>query len=100
MPAIGDGFFYCFEAGSGALLWYREIGERISYSAAFQTYPEYPQGLVFFAAENSRAYALDAETGLEVWSSDRLPGSTFYGVLAGCRRREGTSGFEFELSHL
>jgi hypothetical protein len=63
-----DGYFYCFNASDGSLYDYYNVGEKISFSAAFQTYGSYPQGLVFFAAENCKAYALRADTLDVVWN--------------------------------
>jgi hypothetical protein len=52
------------------------VGERIYFSAAYQTYAGYPNGLVFFGASNCKAYALRADTGAHVW--DRaIPGDGF-----------------------
>ena len=71
-----DGYFYCFDASDGSLNWYYDVGERIYFSAAYETYGSYPNGLVFFGASDCRAYALRADTGAYVW--DRaLPGDNF-----------------------
>jgi hypothetical protein len=39
----------------------------IYFSAAYQTYPSYPNGLVFFGGANCKGYALRADTGAFVW---------------------------------
>jgi hypothetical protein len=62
-----DGYFYCFDAVDGSLLWYYQAGVPISFSAAYQTYPSYPNGLVFFGGANCKGYALRADTGAFVW---------------------------------
>ncbi len=62
-----DGYFYCFNAADGSLDWYYNVGAKVSFSAAYQTYPSYPNGLVFFGDENCRAFALRADTGSLVW---------------------------------
>jgi outer membrane protein assembly factor BamB len=71
-----DGYFYCFDATDGSLEWYYNIGVPISFSAAYQTYASYPQGLVFVGGANCKAYALRADTGAFVWER-QLNGDTF-----------------------
>lgn len=70
-----DGFFYAIEAQgarAGRLAWrYRTEGP-ILFSAA------YKDGVVYFASQDSRAYALDARTGALVWRSAKLPGAGFH----------------------
>lgn len=83
-----DGFFYSFHISDGTLDWYYSVGEKISYAAAYSTYSDHPAGIVFFAAENNKAYALEADTGNPVWPPSDLPGSTYVGfwpVIAGER---------------
>lgn len=72
-----DGYFYCFDAANGNLVWYYKVGEKISFSAAYQTYAAFPQGIVFFAAENCCAYALTADSGTLLWKNGPLPADTF-----------------------
>ena len=70
-----DGSFYSiFSSGpnQGELAWKFKTEGPILYSAA------YKDGLVFFASNDSHAYALNAETGQLVWQSPKLPGSGFY----------------------
>ena len=74
-----DGVFYCFDKFDGKLLWFKRTDAPISYAAAYQTYPDEPTGVYFFASQDRCAYALRAETGEEVWRSCDLPGSTFIG---------------------
>lgn len=65
-----DGYFYAVDT-SGKLKWRTLIGQPILYSAA------YHNGKVYFAAQDSFAYALDAQTGSQVWKSPKLPGGGF-----------------------
>lgn len=77
-----DGFFYAFDARDGRLIWHFATGGPISYSAA------HDDGVVFFAANDGRAYALGAEKGDLKWKSEQLPGDGFYSfwpVIAGNR---------------
>ncbi len=71
-----DGYFYAFNTSDGSLAWYYNVGVPVSFSAAYQTYGSYPNGLVFFGAANCKAYALRADTGAFVWSR-QLNGDTF-----------------------
>ncbi|MCP4427092.1 MAG: PQQ-like beta-propeller repeat protein [Chloroflexi bacterium] len=69
-----DGYFYAIHiegTNSGQLAWKYKTGGPILYSAA------YKDGVVFFAANDSRAYALNAATGALVWKSAKLPGAGF-----------------------
>src|SRR5919109_1678598 len=70
-----DGFFYAIHAQGaqrGQLAWkYRTQGS-ILFSAA------YKDGVVYFASQDSHAYALDAQTGSLVWKSAKLPGAGFH----------------------
>jgi outer membrane protein assembly factor BamB len=71
-----DGSFYAIGAhGSdrqGQLIWKYETGGPILYSAA------YKDNVVYFASNDSYAYALNAQTGALVWKSDKLPGAGFH----------------------
>ena len=70
-----DGTFYSIYisgAHQGTLAWKFKTQGSILYSAA------YKDGLVFFASNDSYAYALNAQTGQLVWRSAKLPGSGFY----------------------
>ncbi len=69
-----DGYFYAIHIegpDTGQLAWKYKTGGPILYSAA------YKDGDVFFASNDSRAYALDAATGGLVWQSAKLPGAGF-----------------------
>jgi outer membrane protein assembly factor BamB len=70
-----DGFFYAvYASGSraGQLAWKFETGGPISFSAAYQS------GTLYFASDDSRAYALNSGTGELVWKTDLLPGAGFH----------------------
>jgi outer membrane protein assembly factor BamB len=70
-----DGNFYAiYTEGSdaGQIAWKFKTGGPIHFSAA------YAQGVVYFASNDSYAYALNAETGSLVWKSQKLPGSGFH----------------------
>ena len=94
-----DGYFYAIHAtGStaGTLAWKYKTGGPIHYSAA------YKNGVVFFASNDSRAYALNAQTGALVWKSEKLPGGGFhswwpvvyedYVIFAGSTNYRNSSG--------
>lgn len=83
-----DGYFYCFNAENGTLLWYFRVGEPVGFAAALTLTPQHPSGIVFFAANDCRAYALRADTGEFIWKSEQLPADRFVGfwpVIAGDR---------------
>jgi hypothetical protein len=70
-----DGFFYAVIAegdNAGKLVWKYQTQGPIHYSAA------YKNGVVFFASNDSHAYALDAQSGKQVWKSAKLPGAGFH----------------------
>lgn len=70
-----DGRFYAIQAtgeNAGELLWQYGMGHPILFSAA------YNNNRVFFAANDNRVYALNAQTGDLVWRSERLPGAGFH----------------------
>ncbi len=70
-----DGDFYAIHttgANAGELFWKYTTGAPIHYSAA------YKDGIVYFASNTSRVYALNAQTGAVVWQSAILPGSGFH----------------------
>jgi len=66
-----DGTFYALDANSGLLKWKFKTGGPIRLSAA------YKDGVVYFAADDSYAYALNVATGQQVWKSAKLPGAGF-----------------------
>lgn len=57
---------------AGQLLWEYKAGGAVHYSAAYQ------DGVVYFAADDGRAYALSLYTGAQLWRSDVLPGYGFH----------------------
>lgn len=70
-----DGYFYAvYTEGpkTGQLAWKYKTNGPIEYSAA------YKDGVIFFASNDSHAYALSANTGDLVWKSAKLPGAGFY----------------------
>ena len=70
-----DGFFYAiFTEGSatGQLAWKYKTGGPIHFSAA------YKDGVLYFASDDSHAYALNAVDGTLLWKSMKLPGSGFH----------------------
>lgn len=70
-----DGYFYAVQVEgpeAGKLLWKYQTQGPILFSAA------YKDGLVYFASNDSHAYALAAATGKQVWKSDKLPGAGFH----------------------
>jgi hypothetical protein len=70
-----DGYFYAVHAtGSqaGTLAWKFKTQGPIHFSAA------YKDGVVYFASDDSHAYALNAADGKLVWKSDKLPGAGFH----------------------
>ena len=69
-----DGYFYCFDASNGSYLWSYQTIEPIELTAAYQTYPDQPQGVVFFAAKDLCAYALNADDGSLIWKTPQLEG--------------------------
>ncbi|MBN1137753.1 MAG: PQQ-binding-like beta-propeller repeat protein [Anaerolineae bacterium] len=56
----------------GTLAWSYQAGGPILYSAAYQ------DNTIYFASNDSHAYALNATTGELVWRSAKLPGSGFH----------------------
>jgi hypothetical protein len=93
-----DGFFYAIHADgplAGQLVWKFATEGPILFSAA------YKDGVVYFASQDSHAYALDAESGALVWQSAKLPGAGFHSfwpvvyqdrvIFAGSRNYPSTS---------
>ncbi|HSL30758.1 MAG TPA: PQQ-binding-like beta-propeller repeat protein, partial [Anaerolineales bacterium] len=70
-----DGFFYAIHTAgpqTGQLAWKYQTQGPILFSAA------YKDGVVYFASQDSHAYALDAESGALIWQSAKLPGAGFH----------------------
>jgi outer membrane protein assembly factor BamB len=71
-----DGYLYAVYANDhsqkGALAWKFKTGGPVLFSAAYKDHT------VYFASEDSYAYALNATTGALVWKSARLPGAGFH----------------------
>lgn len=71
-----DGTLYAIGAQGtpyqGQLLWKFKTGGPIHLSAAYR------DGIVYFAANDNYAYALDVETGAVVWKSEKLPGDGYH----------------------
>jgi outer membrane protein assembly factor BamB len=78
-----DGYFYAvYVQGTraGQLAWRYQTQGSIHFSAA------YKDGAVYFASDDSYAYALNAQSGALVWKSAKLPGAGFHSwwpVIAG-----------------
>ncbi|MCK6624336.1 MAG: PQQ-like beta-propeller repeat protein [Anaerolineae bacterium] len=70
-----DGAMYAIGAhgtpNQGQQLWKFQTDGPIHLSAA------YKDGIVYFAANDNYAYALQASTGNQVWKSNKLPGEQF-----------------------
>ncbi len=71
-----DGYMYAIgahgTAQQGQLLWRFKTGGPIHLSAA------YKDGIVYFAANDNYAYAVRADTGAQVWKSQKLPGDGYH----------------------
>ncbi|MCA9917803.1 MAG: PQQ-binding-like beta-propeller repeat protein [Anaerolineales bacterium] len=70
-----DGKLYAITisgANTGQLAWSYQTGGPILFSAA------YNNGTLYFASNDSHAYALNATTGALVWKSAKLPGAGFF----------------------
>ncbi|MBN1934407.1 MAG: PQQ-binding-like beta-propeller repeat protein [Anaerolineae bacterium] len=68
-----DGAMYALEnhGSTVSLLWKYETQGPIPFSAAYR------DNTLYFASNDARAYALNAQTGQLVWQSARLPGAGF-----------------------
>jgi outer membrane protein assembly factor BamB len=66
-----DGYFFAFNAQTGALVWKYQTAGPILFSAA------YKDGIVYFASNDDYAYALNASNGSLVWKSGKFPGQGF-----------------------
>lgn len=58
-------------ASQGQLLWKFQAGGAIRLTAA------YKDGVVYFAASDNHAYAVNAVTGAQIWKSAKLPGDGY-----------------------
>lgn len=70
-----DGKMYAITisgANIGKLAWSYQTGGPVLFSAA------YNNGIIYFASNDSFAYALNATTGALAWKSAKLPGAGFY----------------------
>ncbi len=70
-----DGCMYAIHAQgpqAGQLAWKYATQGPILFSAAYR------DGVVYFASQDSHAYALDAQSGNLVWKSAKLPGAGFH----------------------
>jgi len=69
-----DGFMYALrDTGiAGELVWKFQTDGPVLFSAA------YNNNTIFFASNDSHAYALNAENGNLVWKSEKLPGAGFH----------------------
>jgi len=70
-----DGYFYAIHSEGeniSKLAWKYKTGGPIHFSAA------YKDEVIFFASNDSHAYALDARTGTLIWKSAKLPGAGFH----------------------
>lgn len=66
-----DGWLYAIDT-NGILAWKFHTDGPILFSAA------YKDGFVYFASNDSHAYAVDANHGTLRWKSDKLPGNGFH----------------------
>ncbi len=71
-----DGYMYAIGAqnspNQGQLIWKYKTGGPIHFSAA------YKDGVIYFASDDSYAYALRSNNGNLVWKSDKLPGDGYH----------------------
>jgi hypothetical protein len=71
-----DGYMYAIYANDhprrGTLAWKYKTEGPVLYSAA------YKDNTVYFASDDSHAYALNAQTGQLIWKSAKLPGAGFH----------------------
>lgn len=66
-----DGYFYAIDGNNGSLKWKYKTAGPIRFSAA------YKNGVVYFASDDSFAYALNVADGSRVWKSAKLLGAGF-----------------------
>jgi outer membrane protein assembly factor BamB len=69
-----DGAFYCLDAKSGKTCWRFDTELRQPVLSS----PASADGVLYFAANNMHAYAVDAQNGRLIWKSEKLPGLGFH----------------------
>lgn len=69
-----DGYLYAFNTSDLSLAWSFKTGGPVSYSPAIST----DNQAIYFASNDSFAYAINAITGALIWKSAKLPGDGFY----------------------
>jgi hypothetical protein len=74
-----DGYFYAIYANEdaarkGTLAWRYQTGGPIHFSAAIDK----SNSVLYFASDDTYAYALNAQTGSLVWKSAKLPSAGFH----------------------
>ena len=71
-----DGYMYAIGANGtakqGQLIWKFKTGGPIDIAAAYKA------GVIYFASNDNYAYALDVDTGFQIWRSLKLPGDGFH----------------------
>ncbi len=67
-----DGYFYAYDAVTGNEKWKFKTDGPIRQSAAYR------DGTLYFASNDSYAYALRADNGGLVWKSQKFPGDGFH----------------------
>ena len=71
-----DGYFYALDAANGNLVWQYPAANQIALGPILIS-PAYDNGVLYFASQNMKAYALNATTGVKAWESATLPGSQY-----------------------
>lgn len=76
-----DGYFYCLDALTGTLIWRWQDTTDPQPDAPIRFSPAYKNGVLYFASDNSHAYALrdNGASAALVWKSAKLPGTGFTG---------------------
>lgn len=84
-----DGYLYAVYSSDhpnkGTLAWKFKTGGPVLFSAA------YKDNVIYFASNDSYAYALNAQTGTLVWKSPKLPGAGFHSWWPVVYQDPGTS---------
>jgi len=63
-----DGFVRAADAKTGKQLWKTPVGEMVMAT------PAYDSGVLYVGAGDNRVYAINADDGKVIWTSDKLPG--------------------------